>query len=204
MLKALWEYHCGRRDFHQGVTRMMGIELTYGNVNEFAGCVTFTLPALYLVFRCRGEFAPCFQRWLKLGLAAYLVMALMCIVLSNSRAGMVKAIFFFFLLCVRGGSFFKKVARLMAAVVFLLGIWVAMPEQNWNRMRTIWDKDAGPEIAAEMAKTRLEGEGFKVGLHCVQRFPLTGVGIGNFPTYRGRYYDGVFAEAHNLGGQVAR
>src|SRR5262249_33051989 len=131
MFKSLWEYFVnGRHDWAQGVPRLMGIEVTYGNVNEFAGCVTFTLPALYFVYRGRGEYAPRFRRWLTLGLAAYLVMALMCVVLSNSRSGMAKAVAFFLLVSMRGAGLFKKTMYLAAALLMLLAVWVMMPESS--------------------------------------------------------------------------
>jgi O-antigen ligase len=202
MFKSLWEYFYGRHVWAQGVPRLVGIDLTYGNVNEFAGIVTFTLPALYFVFRARGEFARRFRRWLNLGLAAYLVMAPMCIVLTNSRSGMAKAIAFFLLVSLRGEGLFKKLLYLVAALVILLGIWVMMPEASQNRFRTIWDASAGPEYAGESARARLEMDGLIMGLKALDHFPLTGVGIGNFPTYRAYYHDGQRIESHNLGGQA--
>ena len=203
MFKSLEEFFLhGRYDYHQGVRRIMGIDTTYGNVNEFAGCLTFTLPALYFVFRSRAEFSPRFRKWLNWGLSAYLLMAGTCIVESNSRSGMVKGILFFLLVCMRGGGLFKKLGYLMAVLVLLLAIWVVMPEANRNRFRTIWDPSAGPKIAAEMARTRLEGEGLIIGLQAFEMSPLTGLGIGNFAMFRARYYDGLFLQAHNLGGQA--
>src|SRR5262249_12208535 len=146
----------GRHDWAQDVPRLIGIDLTYGNVNEFAGCVTFTLPALYFVFRSRGEYAPRFRGWLNLGLAAYLVIALVCIVLTNSRSGMAKGIFFFVLVSLRGSGLFKKMMYLVTALLMLLAVWMIMPEASQNRLRTLWDSSAGPEIAVESARSRIE------------------------------------------------
>ena len=206
MLKALWEYHCGRLDFHQGVTRMLGIELTYGGVNEFCGCVTWTLPALVFVVRSRAEYSPRVRRWLNLGLVAFLLMALVSVVLTNSRSGMLKTILFFFLASSRGGRLFRKMGQLVVALVILLGIWIVMPETSQDRFRTIWDPSVGPETSRNSAQTRFEQDGFKVGWKALTTFPLTGVGIGNFPTYRVQYHEGdpeeAHNEAHNLYGQV--
>ena len=153
MLKALWEYHCGRLDFHQGVTRMMGIELTYGGVNEFCACVTFTLPTLVFVIRSRAEYSPRVRKWLNLGLVAYLLMALVSVVLTNSRSGMLKTILFFFLASTRGGTLFRKMGQLVVALVILLGIWIVMPETSQDRFRTIWDPSVGPETSRNSAQT---------------------------------------------------
>jgi hypothetical protein len=202
MFKSLWEYFHGRHDFHQGVVRMIGIELTYGNVNEFCGCVTFTLPALLFVFRSRAEYSPRVRKWLNLGLAAYLLMALTSVVLTNSRSGMLKTILFFLLVGARGGGLSRKLGQLVVALVLLLGIWIVMPETSRNRFRTLWDTTAGPAEAVDSAQSRFEGQGLKIGLLAFEMFPVTGVGIGNFGTYRVKYYDGFFCEAHSLPGQV--
>jgi hypothetical protein len=202
MLKALWEYFHGRHDWHQGVSRMMGIEMTYGNVNEFCGCVTFTLPTLLFVIRSRAEYIPRVRRWLNCGLAAYLLMAVTSVVLTNSRSGMLKTILFFFLASTRGGRLFRKMGQLVVALVLLLGIWIVMPEDSQNRFRTLWDSNAGPQDAVESAQSRFEAQGLKIGLLAFEGFPLTGVGIGNFGIYRVNYYDGFFCEAHSLPGQV--
>jgi O-antigen ligase len=203
MFKSLWDYFVhSRHDWAQGVPRLMGLDLTYGNVNEFAGCVTFTLPALYFVFKGRGEFGPRWRKWLNLGMAAYLVMALACIVLSNSRSGMIKAMAFFLLVSLRGQTPIKKLGYLVGAAVLMLAVWMVMPDASRNRFRTLWDESAGSGTAMESLRSRLEGDGLRVGLHVLERFPLTGVGTGNFGTYRARYYDGAYAQAHNLAGQA--
>jgi O-antigen ligase len=202
MLKALWEYYCGRYDWHQGIPRMMGIEATYGNVNEYCACVTFTLPSFFSVFRSRAEYSPRVRRWLTCGLAGFLLMAMTSIVLTNSRSGMIKAIFFFFLASLRGGGLFRKVGQLVVAVVILLGIWIVMPETSRTRFQTLWDPSLGPQTSIDSANARFEQDGLKLGFKAMGEFPLTGIGIGNFVTYRVQYDDGQPLEAHNLYGQV--
>ena len=155
MLKALEECFHGRHDWHQGVPRMMGIDLTYGNVNEFAGCVTFTLPTLIFVIRSRAEYSPRVRRWLNWGLAAFLLMAVTSVILTNSRSGMLKTVFFLFLVGLRGGGLFKKMGQLVVAAAIILGIWMVMPETSRNRLRTLWDSSAGPETSRGSARLGL-------------------------------------------------
>src|SRR5207244_897500 len=73
-------------------------------------------------------------------------------------------------------------------------------EDSRNRLRTVWDPDAGPANATTSAYGRVEG--LRAGLAMIQRYPLTGVGIGNFIPYRVAHLDGVSLLAHNLAGQT--
>lgn len=82
----------------------------------------------------------------------------------------------------------------------LIIIWLAMPQENKNRFRSTWDPSAGTEVAQKDAEGRIEG--YKAGIKMFERFPLTGVGIGNFIEYRVKFVDGVPLNAHNLAGQV--
>ncbi|MHB1558795.1 MAG: O-antigen ligase family protein [Isosphaeraceae bacterium] len=203
MAKAFWEFKVnGRHDWAQGVPRMKGIDLTYGDVNEFAGCVTFTLPTFYAVFRARGEFDGWIRKAFVLAGASYLLLAVACVISTNSRSGMAKTIAFFLLASTWRRSALQKLAYLAGSVGLLMIIWAVMPEGSQNRFRTLWDKDAGNKQAMESASSRFEGLGFQIGCAAVLEFPVTGVGIGNFGTYRKEYYDGEGGEAHNLAGQV--
>jgi O-antigen ligase len=75
-----------------------------------------------------------------------------------------------------------------------------MPAEHKGRFSTIFDPDSGPKTAHNSAIGRLEG--FKAGIAMFKRFPLTGVGVGNFKPYRVEYVDGIYASPHNLVGQV--
>ena len=98
----------------------------------------------------------------------------------------------------------------MLFVVALLSVsvmWVGMPAEKQDRIRTLWDKDAGPKNAQQSAQGRLEG--FKVSWRMFKREPLTGVGVGgkNFVGYRMAHkIDDVGQEsptqAHVLYGQI--
>jgi O-antigen ligase len=82
-----------------------------------------------------------------------------------------------------------------------------MPEEKQVRIRTLWDKDAGPANAHESAEGRIEG--FQVSWKMFRREPWTGVGAGgkNFIGYRlSNSIDEAGREsatqAHNLYGEV--
>ena len=202
MLKALWEFYCGRHDWHQGVSRMLGIETTYGNVNEFCACVTWTLPALVFVVRSRAEYPPSCSQVAQLGASSLLAHGLDVRRLDEQpqRDGENHPLLF------SGqrqrwwtvqedratGGCPRRPPR----------HWIVMPEKSQDRFRTLWDASAGPESANGSAEARFEQDGFKVGWKALTMFPGTGVGIGNFPTYRAKYHDGQRFESHNLGGQV--
>jgi O-antigen ligase len=79
-------------------------------------------------------------------------------------------------------------------------LWLVMPEEKQNRFRTIWNPEAGPKGAQVSAEGRIEG--LKAGMKMFEEFPISGVGIGNFITYRVSHVDGVGLNAHNLIGQV--
>ena len=55
-----------------------------------------------------------------------------------------------------------------------------------------------------MRRTPAEGRlrGFLAGIEICRRFPLTGVGIGNFIPYRAEFVDGYAKAAHSLPGQL--
>lgn len=80
--------------------------------------------------------------------------------------------------------------------------WVMAPEDSKGRFQSIWDPTAGPE--AETARFSAEGRivGLKAGWEMFRRFPLTGVGLANFGSYRKNHLDGSHLVAHNMIGGV--
>jgi hypothetical protein len=93
----------------------------------------------------------------------------------------------------------RRLAHIVAGFTFVLFLWLFMPMEQKNRFRTIWDPNAGPRNAAVSAEGRIKG--FESGMAMFKRYPLTGVGIGNFKAYRAAQLDGPFS-AHNLVGQL--
>jgi len=203
--KAEYEYFAyGAGQYTMGVNRLIGIETSYGGPNGVAASTVLSLPFLHFLWQARREltqtWSKTWRRWFPRGLALYGLVAVTAIVLTNSRSGMVGFVAFVFLSAVWGKRTGRKVAGVILAMVLLAVIWVAMPEESKNRLRTVWDPSAGPESAHTSAVGRIEG--MQAGLTMFRQFPATGVGIGNFLSYRVDNLDGVGLNAHSLIGQM--
>ena len=166
--------------------------------------VAVSLPILWYLFSIRK---PLSARWpalwrklLPAALAAYLILAVSSIILTRSRSGMLSVVIFVGILAFRGKGWGKKLLVTLGGIVFLAALWLTMSAEAKNRLRTVWDPDAGPTNATTSAYGRVEG--LLAGLEMVQKYPLTGVGMGNFISYRVANLDGVSLLAHNLAGQV--
>ena len=88
----------------------------------------------------------------------------------------------------------------MVLAVFIA--WSFVPDDKQERIRSVWDAEAGPENAHESTKGR--SYGFHAGMEMFHRYPLTGIGAGgiNFISYRKERLDGIPEQAHNLVGEV--
>lgn len=205
LAKSQWEYFVNQaRRYDMGVHRMWGIENTYGYPNALAQSIILSLPILLFLWSMRTEIScewPNFWRkWLPRFLIIYFVLAVSSIIMTNSRIGMCSFIFFAFLVAFRGKGIGKKLVCIVLAVTMLGIFWQVMPKQKKDRFRTLWDTEAGPESAQTSADGRIEG--LKAGITMFKRFPLTGVGLGNFNSYRARHVDGSHLSPHNLLGEV--
>ena len=165
LAKAEWEYHFNPLavwSFDAGrMTRMIGIERTFGDPNYLAESIVVSLPMLLFLFRVRRQFTATWPGpWRSLfswGLGAYLLLALTSLVFTNSRAGIASLVVFIVLVSLRGGGLGRKVLYICTFGLLLLGAWFVLPAEHQNRFRTLWDPQAGPEYA------RLSGEGRLVG-----------------------------------------
>lgn len=203
--KAEWEYFVnGSAVLDMGVHRLIGIETTEGHPNSVAQATVITMPILLSLWLCRSEISrswPTLQRKLwTLFLVAYLLLCLTSIVLTNSRMGMISIGFFAGLAVLRRKGIWIKIRAILLVGIFLAVAWSLMPAENQNRLRTLWDPEAGPASAYASEEGRREG--FNAGLEMFHRFPWLGVGLGNFREYRVANLDGIDLEAHNLIGQL--
>lgn len=203
--KALWEYFIhGRHVYKQGVTRLIGIEYTYGNFNALAGSIVISLPMWLFLWRGRelifAEWPVRWQRWVKRALVLYPCLSVVSVLLTNSRQGMVNLFLFIFLSISHTGvkgRFFQKVVVLV--LLACIG-WVFIPEEQKDRVRSIWNPSAGSESAELSKLERIDA--FWASMEAFERFPITGVGLDNFIVYRRRYGDGVHLESHNMFAQM--
>jgi O-antigen ligase len=205
LAKSLWEYFIhGRHEFAQGVPRLLGIESTYGEPNAVAMSAAVSLPIWLFLFRCRHELTwqwrPSWRRSYLLTVYAYPLLVTLAVWLTNSRAGMLGlAAFVFAALFVRSEGV-RPMRALLLVTLLLGGLWLITPGQQKDRMRTLWDPQAGPENAHASAEGRWQG--FLAACQMLRDEPFTGIGVGNFVAYRVAYIDGVPLVAHNLPGQI--
>lgn len=205
LVKSIWEYAVHDRHlFAQGVSRLMGIESTYGEPNAVAMSAVWSLPAWWFLWRCRDQirlpWSGAVAGAYRVGLMSYPVLVAIAVALTNSRGGMIGLAAF-----VLGAIWFLQRDRGMFRAIglgtlLLAAIWIAAPAEQRARLATLWNPEAGPANAAASAGGRLEG--FFAALEMLGEHPWTGVGLGNFLPYRVAYVDGVALVAHNLPGQI--
>ncbi len=207
LAKSQWEYFVYEGYyFSMGVSRLQGMNDTYGHPNAVASMAVMTLPLLAFLWDSRPTITASWpQGWRRLfpwGIACSLLLVLSSVVLTNSRSGMLGVCLAVSLWTLSCANFQKILSRLLIALLLLTVIWVRMPEDSKGRLQNLWDAASGPE--AESAHSSAEGriEGLKAGLEMYRRFPLTGVGLGNFMAYRVTQLDGVNLVAHNIIGGV--
>lgn len=205
LAKAQWEYFVHDAGIYDmGVHRMVGIESTFSSPNSLAMSIVVSMPMLLFLYSIRKKFTWSWPRlWRKAfpwGLGVYLGLAITSVALTNSRSGMLGFILFVLLLVFRGRRVGRRLAYLAAGIVVLLLTWVVLPAEQKGRFRSIWDPTAAPPNATVSAQGRERG--LKAGLIMFERFPLTGVGIGSFQSYRAAHVDGGAYSAHNLVGQL--
>jgi O-antigen ligase len=181
---------------------MIGVDEAHNDPNAFGASVVLSLPFVYALLR--SEVKP-FVRKLYF---SYFALAVLCVILTGSRSASVALVF---LLVLWGASQTggKKIWVFMLVLLSLGAVWAVMPGDKRERIRTIWDADAGPKVASDSARGRLVG--WQVSWEMFKQKPFTGVGPGgkNFIGYRmGHNIDYIVGskpeplQSHNLYGQV--
>lgn len=203
--KAQWEFFVhGEHDTAMGIVRLVGIEHSFGGSNAVASSFVISLPLAFFLWSSREAITDGWPAGLRRlfgpSLLIYAGLAVSTIILTGSRAGMLSFVLFVGLLVMRGRGLERKALAVAAGVILLAVIWVAMPQEKKDRLRTVWNPDAGPKNAQQSAQGRIEG--LRAGLTIAARFPVFGVGVGNFIPYRATYVDGVELSPHNIVGQV--
>lgn len=205
--KAEWEYFVyGNHGWSQEVAHLEGIENTYGHYNAVAASTVLSFPFSLFLWQIRKTFTQHWPKsWQQLFVAFlifYFAIAFAAIALTNSRSGMLAAAFFVVLSAFTATSFkFERILAMIPLVLILLAaLWVIMPETSKTRLRTVWNPEEGPKNAYISAQGRILG--LEAGMEMFKRYPLTGVGIGNFIPYRVEYLDGIGLIAHNTVGGV--
>lgn len=205
LAKSEYEYFVhGAGASMMGVRRLIGLDTDYGHPNAVAASSVLALPLVHFLWDTRQYFTRTWpQIWRRLfspSLVAFVLLAVTAVVLTNSRSGMVGLGAFVFIAAVGMKTRRAKLAALVCMGLFLVVVWFAMPQDSKDRLRTVWDPSSGPANAHASAMGRVEG--MMAGLVMFERFPVTGVGIGNFIPYRVANVDGVALDPHNLLGEL--
>jgi O-antigen ligase len=191
MTHSLWEFHNGRIQWRMGISRMIGVDSSFGDPNAFASTLLYALP-LTLPFWAERP-----GKGVRLVLVGFTGMVCGCLLLTGSRAGFIGlgALGLLVLLTfVRR----KLLVLLLAGLGGLAGLAVlavALPDELKNRYLTIVDPSYGPRNAETSAQGRLEG--LQHGIEAWQQSPLLGYGPSSFG-----FVTGGGLQAHNLYGQV--
>ena len=203
--KSQWEYFMnGAGMWAMGVQRLQGMDVTFSKDNALAQSVNLSIPFLYLLFWVRKPLCaswPLFWRKLFVpSLVIYAGLALTSILLTRSRTGAVG-----FVLCIALLAWRERKSKVGLLICSMIGVSILigfqfLPLDIQNRIRTLWDPEAGPKIAQKSAEGRWEG--FQAGLKMFKDYPVTGVGVDNFIPYRIAHVDGVALGAHNLIGEI--
>lgn len=191
MLHSLWEFLHGKAEYRMSITRMIGVDLTFGDPNAFASTLLYTLPLLIPFWREQPRRVP---RWFVLG---YGGCAAGCILLTGSRTGFVGLCLFMLIVvvwCAKNKYQAVAVTGVLGFLAFAV-LSVALSAELQGRYLTLVDASQGPENAAVSASGRLDG--FLWGMYVWQRSPLLGFGPASFALSTGRG-----GQAHNLYGQV--
>jgi hypothetical protein len=186
MLHSLWEYRNGRHTFRMGIPRMVGVDKSLGDPNSFGATIVYSLPFLTFFWhhwQFRGK---------RLCLAAYLLLAIGCILLTGSRSSLLGVGAWAMLLLVHTRN---KFAILTALSMLAVCSWFLLPESLQTRFETIIDPSVGPANAQESGQGRIQG--FFIGLKLWADYPLTGCGPAAW-----RPASGSKIESHNLYGQL--
>jgi O-antigen ligase len=183
---SLLEYTNGRYEWRQGIRRMLGVDVTYGDPNAFASTLLLALP-LVLSFWVRA------RTW-RSGMAPLALMGFagLAILLTGSRTGFV-GLCGFAVVCALLSRYRLRLLPVIGLTAVLVAL--ALPGELQNRFLTIVDSSYGPKNALESAEGRIGG--FMEGARLWGEYPLLGVGPGAFAVA-----SGVGFNPHNVYGQV--
>jgi O-antigen ligase len=186
MVHSMLEFLHGRHEWRQGISRMIGVDVTFRDPNAFASTLLLALPLTLPFYRTATTL------WTRLPLYLFTGMAAVCIVLTGSRTGFVGLVLFS-LLCL-------FLARSRTTLLFIIGgvavlAIVLMPVYLQERFLTLIDPSYGPRNAQESVEGRFSG--FVSGLELWSENPIAGTGPGSFALATGSGFN-----AHNVYGQV--
>lgn len=166
---SVLEFYNGRHFYRMGITRMIGVDSTYNDPNNFGESIVQSLPFVVVFFKTEAK------KIYKLLCLGYLAMSVFCIIQTGSRTSFVALLIFFIILVLKQKGA-KLFFFLMITLISVSVVWTNMPEEKKIRIQTLWDKDVGPKNAHSSARGRLVG--LQDSWKMFKQKPLTGVGPG--------------------------
>ncbi len=200
----------GNRMTAQGVQRMLGPNLTYKDPNVTAEYAVVSLPFLFFLWKIRHSFSQTWpaiwRRLFPIGLVCHFFVASAAVLFTHSRTGVVGLALCLLMVAASGKRLFATVRALAVTGLFIGVVYLCLPQPYQGRISSLWNSDSGVYSTGgvtgkDLMESRLGG--MWIGLEMFDRFPATGVGLGNFAPYRFANIDGDAHVAHSLIGQTA-
>jgi O-antigen ligase len=190
-----------------GVSRLIGIDQSGAEPNAFASTINYSLPFAYVLYlRYKEDLS---RLWRKRVIVAYVLLSIICIFLTGSRAGVVILVLFTIFVWLHSPN---KIRWLFVFILASVATWHLLPYEKKIRLETIWNENVimeGEEgekfMKSAQESTHGRTEGFWDGVRLLQRHPITGAGAGNFSKARQLVREKPLEEeleAHNLYGQL--
>lgn len=189
------EFLNGRYVYRMGIIRMVGVGQLYSDPNGFGASLVLSIPiVLFLLKTIKIKF-------LRVIYFFYLLLIPICVTLTGSRSSFIAMLLSLILWIIYTKSFKRKLIPAAISLIVIVAIWQMMPFDKQNRIRTLWDDNAGPQSAYESSEGRMYG--FLISMKMFKQNPIIGVGAGgtNYIKYRESIGETPY-QAHNLYGEV--
>lgn len=205
--KSLYEYFFnGRHVFRMGIRRLMGVDEAGSDPNTMANSIIFSLPFVYAIYQDKSFIAKAIQKNL---LLLFVVLSLICIIMTGSRTGAIGAFALAILVWLKSAN---KLKWAILLTVLVTVTWNFMPQEKRIRLESIvnpevvLDGEEGEKFrdsARESAESRKQG--FVDGYKLMELSPVLGHGIGGYKAVRYKVNgdpDFRGLQAHNMLGQL--
>jgi O-antigen ligase len=186
MAHSMVEYVNGRYEWRMGISRLIGVDVTYRDPNAFASTLILALPLTLPFWKTTSEAK------VRLALGGFTGAAALCVFLTGSRGGFVALTVAAVILA--WSSRHRGRMLTLLGVAGVLGV-LLLPGTLQDRFLTLIDSSRGPQNAQESAEGRLQG--LLDGVRLWERSPLLGTGPWSFAEATGTGYN-----PHNMYGQV--
>jgi O-antigen ligase len=196
--KSAWEFFINDRHWYRmGIRRMMGIDKTFNDPNYFAASIAYSLPFWWASIKLQLR-----SKAVRALLLLYLPLALTAILCSGSRSGMVTSILFLTLVWL-GAK--RKALGAVLMVIVLATLWFSAGQSYRIRFLSTFIGGIAEEHGQWGADASAQGrlEGLQMGYNIFLKFPLLGIGPGNFKySWAGGTGEVLGGSSHNLYGQL--